>query len=152
MKEIRLDRAHRTAKGRRDLAMRQLVIHAEDQRRALLPRQLRDRLPDACRALALEHVIGRGFSARIDMLPLPDRLGSRSLRADAIEADVDADSIQPGSQRRLAAKIPKSPERADEYILRQVAGVFVVADEAVAQLVHVAAVPLDDQVEGAGPA
>ena len=55
-------------------------------------------------------------------------------------------------QRRLAAETPQPSVRAQEHVLRQIARVFVVADEAVAQLIHGAPVALDDQVERAGPA
>ncbi len=48
------------------------------------------------------------------------------------------------------AEIPQAAIGAKEDFLRQVARVLVVADEPIAQLIHQPALPLDDEVEGAG--
>src|SRR5262249_41177747 len=69
-------------------------------------------------------------------------------RGDAIKADVDANPIEPRAERRLPFEIPQAPERAEEYVLRQIARVFVVADETIAELIHSPAMTLDDEIEG----
>ena len=78
-----------------------------------------------------------------------DSIGSvdRRLRADAIEADVDGDPIEPRRQRRLALEILEPAPRAHERILREVAGVLVIVHEAIADLIDGAPMPLDDHVE-----
>ena len=49
-------------------------------------------------------------------------------------------------------KFFKPAIRPQEHVLRQVAGVFVVADKTIAELIDRPAVPFDDHVERAGPA
>src|SRR5262249_58092199 len=78
---------------------------------------------------------------------LLDRFVDRRLRADPIEADVHADPIQPCAERRLAFEVAKSAEGAKEDVLRQVARVFVIADETIAELINSTAMTLDDEVE-----
>ena len=81
-----------------------------------------------------------------------ERLGSRRLERHAIEADVHGDAIEPGAERRPRLETAQPAIRADEDVLRQIAGVLVVAHEAIAELVHLPPVALDDDVEGAGAA
>ena len=78
-----------------------------------------------------------------------DSIGSvcRRLRADPIQADVDGNPIQPGRQRRLALERLQPAPRAHERVLREIAGVFVIVHEAIADLVDGAPMPLDDHVE-----
>ena len=52
----------------------------------------------------------------------------------------------PRSERRLSLE-GFSPDTRDEDVLRQVARVFVIADEAVAALIDVTLMPLDQDVE-----
>ena len=52
----------------------------------------------------------------------------------------------------MPAEVPQSPVGTQEDVLRQVAGVLVIAHEPVTQLVDGALVPLDDEVERARPA
>ena len=86
------------------------------------------------------------------MLAQLQRLGSRRLDRHAIEADVHRNPIEPCSKGRTRPETAQSAIRPDEDVLRQIAGVLVVAHEAVAELVHLPAVSLDDDVEGAGTA
>src|SRR5213593_3127336 len=81
------------------------------------------------------------------MLPLVDRFGLRRLDADAVEADVHADPVEPRRQRRAAAKTAKTAIRTQEHVLRQVACVLATRNEAVTELIHGPPVPLDDDVE-----
>src|SRR5262245_28350720 len=81
-----------------------------------------------------------------------DRLGLESAGLHPGQAHFDADAIQPRRNRRLAAKVLETAVRAQEHVLREIARVLVVGDEAIAQLVDRTAVPLDDQIEGACPA
>src|SRR5690348_10109727 len=83
------------------------------------------------------------------MLPGVEILGRRLLHRHLVQADVDADAIEPRRQRRAAAKILQATERAEKHVLRQIARVLVVAHEPVAELIDRAAVPLDKQVESA---
>ena len=153
VKEIRLHRADRAAERRRrfpDATSRGTSAgSASRAASAAAARSPRGRAPRArpCSSRSAAD------SARVSTC-CRSSIGSvaRRLRADAIQADVDADPVQPRGERRLPAELPQPAVRAEEHVLRQVAGVFVVADEAVAQLIHRAAMPLDDQVERAGPA
>ena len=52
------------------------------------------------------------------------------------------------AERRLPLESLEALVGADERVLRQVGGVLVVRHEAIAELIHGAAVPLDDDVEG----
>ncbi len=52
----------------------------------------------------------------------------------------------------MAAKARQPAEGAHEHILRQIAGVLVIADEPVTQLIDLTTVTLDNQVERLGPA
>ena len=70
------------------------------------------------------------------------------LGADAVQADVDRDPVQPGRKRRLALETRQALPGAHERFLDEVAGVLVVVHEAVAHLVDATAVPLDEHVEG----
>src|SRR5215468_3581695 len=81
-----------------------------------------------------------------------DCFSQRRRHTYAIETDVDADSVQPRRQRRSTAKIAKPAKGPQEHILRQLAGVLVVADETVAEPVDRALVPLDDHIERPWPA
>ena len=57
------------------------------------------------------------------------------------------DAVQPGADGRLSLESAEAAIRPNEHVLRQVARVFVVADEAIAELVDVALVPLDEHIE-----
>ncbi len=80
--------------------------------------------------------------------PKFEGLALRRLERQPIETDVDRDPIEPGGEARLPFEPLQALERADERILRQIGRVLVVADIAVTQLIHLAAVALDDDVEG----
>ena len=80
VKEIRLHRADRAAEHVGDFLMRHLVIRPQDQRRALLPRQLRDGRAHARRPLVLQQSLRRRLGARVDELLLLDRLGQLAQR------------------------------------------------------------------------
>ena len=45
--------------------------------------------------------------------------------------------------------MPQAAVRPQEHVLRQVAGILVIADETIAELIDAAAMPLDDDVERA---
>src|SRR6266550_7400211 len=86
------------------------------------------------------------------MLLLLDRLVQRHLRAHAVETDVDADSIEPRPERRLTLEIPEAAKRPEEDILREVAGILVVADETIAKLIDRSPMTFDDDIERTGQA
>ena len=71
----------------------------------------------------------------------------RRLEREPIEADVDRDAVEPGREARLPFEPLEALEGANECVLREVGGVLVVADVAIAQLIHLAAVTLDDDIE-----
>src|SRR4029453_15685229 len=100
--------------------MRHLAVHAQDQRRALFARQLRDGGPDARLTLFPEQSIRARVAGRIDELPIGNWLGREATWPYSIEAHVDADPVQPGPERRLAAKVAQPAVGAHEDILRQV--------------------------------
>ena len=68
-------------------------------------------------------------------------------RASVIQTDIDRDPVEPGAERGLTFEAAEAPVSANEYVLRQVAGIFVVAREAVAKLVDVPLVPSNEHIE-----
>jgi hypothetical protein len=69
------------------------------------------------------------------------------LRLDPIEADVDADPIEPRRKRRVAFETAQPTIRPDEPVLSEVARVLVATGEAVAELIDLPLMPGDDDVE-----
>ena len=149
VEEVRFDRADRAAENRGDLLVRQLVVHAKDHRGALFPGQPGDRGANRCGPLLPQHVaIG---PLRRGVLMLARSIGSITGGFDrhAIEADVDRDAIQPGAEGRVPLERAQRAVRAHERVLREIAGVFVIADEPVADLIDLSAMALDQHVERA---
>ena len=91
---------------------------------------------------------GRSARRSSDRSARLERLALRRLERQPIEADVHRDAIEPGREARLPFESLEALERANECVLRQVGRVLVIADISVAQLIHLAAVALDDDVEG----
>ena len=89
------------------------------------------------------------FVARINMLLLVERLDGRRLDRNAIQTHIDADPVQPGCKRRLPSEFSEAAVCTQEDVLRQIAGVFMVAHEAIAQLINRPAMTFDHQIEGA---
>jgi hypothetical protein len=52
----------------------------------------------------------------------------------------------------MSAKLPKPSKSANEDVLRQITGIFVIPDEPVTQLIHGTPMALDDQIECLAPA
>ena len=71
----------------------------------------------------------------------------RALEREPVERHVDGDAIEPGAERRISLERAERAIRADERVLRQIARVLVIADEAKADLIHGATIALDDEVE-----
>src|SRR5580765_5934733 len=83
------------------------------------------------------------------MLPCVEVFGDRLPDGDTVQARVHADSMKPRRERRSAAEAAQPAIHAEEHVLRQVARVFVVPDKSIAQLINLAPMPFDDDVEGA---
>ena len=81
---------------------------------------------------------------------LIDLFEGRRPGADAVEAYVHGNPVQPRRQRRMPAKRLEAAIRAQEDVLRKVARVFVIVHEPVAEAVHRSPVSFDDQIERAG--
>jgi hypothetical protein len=64
------------------------------------------------------------------------------------ERGVDADPVEPRRERRVALESAQSAIRADEDVLRKIAGVLVGAHEPVAKLIDLALMASHDDVEG----
>ena len=93
-----------------------------------------------------------GLSARLIRDPSSASTAAFDLRA-ALRASRLRQTLTPirysqVAERRLPLEPCERAIRADEDILREIAGVFVVADEPVTELVDLPLVPLDDDVEG----
>ena len=91
--------------------------------------------------------VARIFVTGVDELVCGDRLGVGLSRGDPIEAGVDGNAVQPGGQRRLPFETLQPPPRAEKRLLRKIAGVFVVADEAVTDLIDGSPMAFDDDVK-----
>ena len=147
MEQVRLRGADRASEDARNLVVRQLMINPKNQRRTLLRWKLFDRRADFLRALAAEERCLRRFGADIDAVARLERFAARGLERQAIEARVDRDPVEPGGQARFALESFQAFEGADKRILRQIRGVLVIGDIAIAELIDLTAVALDDDVE-----
>ena len=96
--------------------------------------------------------VGGAFVVRRDPLVARrhhriERLRLRRLGPDLVQADVHADPVQPRPERGLALELAEAAVGANEDVLREIARVLVVPDEAVTQLIDVTLVPRDQRVE-----
>ena len=152
MEEIRFHGADRAAEDSGDLFVRQLVVHAEHERRPLLLRQVRDRGAHFYRALRAQKRRICRFGPRVHVLTRLESLERRRFRRDAVEAEVDGNPVEPGADRRLSLETAEGAVGADERFLRQIARVLVVAGETIAESIHLSPVAFDEDVEGPSPA
>src|SRR5712692_7280972 len=111
MEKIRLDRPDRASENVRDLLVRHLMVHPEDQRRALFARELRDGRPNSGGPLLFEYPLGGRFRSSVYVLSRLDRFARRRLGADPVQADIHPDAIQPRAERRPPAKAAKTTIR-----------------------------------------
>ena len=130
-----------------DFLVRELLIDAKRQRRALLRWQFRNRGAHFGRALAAHHLVEGVGHTPVGSRRRVDRLGLDPLRRDPVQADVHADAIEPRAERRFVLEVAQGLERPHEHILGQIRCIFVVVHEAITELVDVAPVALDDRVE-----
>ena len=75
MKHVRLDGADRAAERGGDLVMRHVVVHPENQRGALLARQLGDGRAHPGRPLGPQQSIVGALAPLVDVLAIVDRFG-----------------------------------------------------------------------------
>ena len=106
-------------------------------------------LTGAVSSAPLQRFVGP-IAAAVGELERLDRIERRRLGRGARQADVHGDAVQPGAERRVALEAGQAAIGADEGVLREVAGVGVIAGEAIAHAVDGALVPADEDVEG-GP-
>src|SRR5207237_3409103 len=139
VKEVGFHGAHRATEDTRNLVVRELVVHAENQRRALLSGQPRDCGAHLLGALFAQHEIGRTLRAAHETL-LCNRSGDQPSRGDLVQADVHADPIQPRAERGVPLEAMQPSIRPDEHILREIAGVLMIADETETELIDLSAV------------
>src|SRR5262245_20231494 len=130
--------------------MREVMIRTEDQSGTLPVRKRRDGAPDRGRPLLSEYAVAWTLCPIVDEAVLANRFGLRLLGADAIETSIDGDAIQPSRQGGVALEGPQSPPRAHEGFLGEVARVFVVAREPVADLIDGPPVSGHDDIKGRG--
>ena len=76
-----------------------------------------------------------------------ERLVRRALEREPVERDVDGDAIEPGAERRISLELAERAIGADERVLRQIARVLVIADEAKADLIDAPPIAFDDEIE-----
>src|SRR5215217_4649913 len=103
MKKIRFDSADGAAQDAGDLLVRQIVIHAQDQRGALLLRQPRDRGTHPRGALpTLERRVHRfdPWIRPVDGVEWKER--SERTRTDAVQTYVNRHPVEPRAERGVA--------------------------------------------------
>ena len=147
MKEIRFHCAHRRPDDLGNLIVRQVVIDPQHQRRSLLSREFGDGGTYFGRAFAAQQPHVRAFGANVGLIGDFKRRPFLRARPEPVQADIDANPIQPGAERRVALEAVQPAICANEHVLREIAGVFVIACESIAQLIDVALMPFDDDVE-----
>ena len=107
-----------------------------------------DRAAHARGSLGAQDAFRRAFVRVIDEPEAIDVPHRRHFHGEPVQAGVDGDAIEPRADRRLALEPREAAPRAKESILRQVAGIGVIADEPVADLIDRSLVPSHEQVEG----
>jgi len=123
------------------------MIGPQNQCRPLLRRQAGNGLPDLDRPFISQHCRVGTFRPDVHRFDLLDRREARNLHRLAIEADVHRDPMQPGRERRVSLELRQGAKRPHEGVLRQVAGILVIAGEPVAELIDPPLVSLHDRIE-----
>ena len=146
VKEVGFHRADRAAEDARDLLVRQLVIRAGSASRAASAAAARS--PPHAPARSPQQRTSRPLVSASTLLDRSSGSIRGRLRRDPVQAHVDRDADTARSTAPTALEPRGAPLiRANEHVLRQIARVLVVADEAIAELVDLTPVPFDDDVE-----
>src|SRR5262245_44925681 len=147
VKEVRFGRPDGASKNPGNLLVRKVMINPQDERRTLFSWQTLNRRADFFGALGAQQGSIRTLGVKVGAIARIERLGPRRLERYAVETDVDGDPVEPGSQRRLTLESFQAFECPDEHILREIRRVFVISNVAIAELIHLTAMPRDDHVE-----
>src|SRR5439155_4821841 len=147
----------RALQHRGDLRGRELLLHLENHRRALLGREPVHSRPDLRnRPLPAEGVDGCGEWSR---LTVGERLARVRIRLVAkpetpapalpavVQAEVDQDPVEPGRELRAPGEARRGLVEPDEGLLRQVARVLGVPEDGPGEPVRAFLVPRDEEVE-----
>src|SRR5437763_1103057 len=155
--QVHAHRRLRALQHRGDLRGRELLLHLEDHRRALLAREPVHRRPErGQRPLPAEGVDGVGERGR---LAVEERLARVRIRLVArpeapapalpavVQAQVDQDPVEPGREFRAPGEARRGLVEPDERLLRQIARVLGVPEDGPGEPVRAFLVSRDEEVE-----
>lgn len=124
------------------------MVDAQNQRSPLFPGEPSDGGAYLSGAFATNERDIRPFDScigGIERINLNDVSGRA--RASVIQTDIDRDPVEPCAERGRTFEAAEAPVSANECVLSEVAGIFVIAREAVAKQVDVPLVPSNEHIE-----